>query len=67
MNTQNVKYVLKVLEPDTEYLLDVVDVDLESCKRRAQEYLWNCPDQTQYIYLSTRYAPLTEPYISRHK
>lgn len=67
MNNQNVKYVLKIIEPGAEYILDVVDVDLDSCKRRAQEYLWNCPEQTKYMYITTRYAPLTEPYISKHK
>jgi len=67
MMDKNIKYVLKVIEPDMEYILDIVDIDLDNCKRKAQEYLWNCPENTKYLYITTNYVPLTEPYISRHK
>jgi len=52
----NVHYIIKVIEPDREYLKTFVDTDLDNCRRDAQQYLWNCPENTQYIYVTTRLA-----------
>ena len=50
----NVHYVIKVIEPNKEYLKEFIDPKLENCKRDAQEYLWNCPRDTKYIYVATK-------------
>ena len=36
------------------YIKIFEDYSLDNCKRDAQEYLWNCPEDTKYIYLNTR-------------
>ena len=50
----NVEYIIKVIEPDKEYVKIFEDTKLDNCKRDAQEYLWSCPEDTKYIYLNTR-------------
>jgi hypothetical protein len=50
----NTHYIIKVIEPHKEYLKTFVDYDLKDCRRQAQEYLWDCPENTQYIYVATR-------------
>jgi hypothetical protein len=50
----NVHYVIKVIEPDKEYLKTFIDHNLDNCRQLAQEYLWNCPAETKYIYVATR-------------
>jgi hypothetical protein len=50
----NVHYIIKVIEPEREYLKTFVDTDLDNCRRDAQQYLWNCPENTKYIYVATR-------------
>jgi hypothetical protein len=50
----NTHYIIKVIEPEKEYLKTFVDYDLEDCRRQAQEYLWDCPENTKYIYVATR-------------
>jgi hypothetical protein len=50
----NVHYVIKVLEPEREYLKTFVDSKLDNCRQLAQEYLWSCPEDTKYIYVATR-------------
>ena len=50
----NVHYIIKVIEPDKEYLKTFIDQDLDTCRQQAQEYLWSCPEQTKYIYVNTR-------------
>jgi hypothetical protein len=50
----NVHYIIKVIEPDKEYLKTFIDEDLDICRQQAQEYLWSCPEQTKYIYVDTR-------------
>jgi sugar lactone lactonase YvrE len=50
----NVEYIIKIIEPDKEYIKTFEDNSLDNCKRDAQEYLWSCPADTQYIYLNTR-------------
>ena len=50
----NVHYIIKVIEPESEYLKTFVDTDLDNCRRDAQQYLWNCPENTKYIYVATR-------------
>ena len=49
-----VNYIIKIIEPQREYLKTFAGIDLEQCKRDAQQYLWNCPENTQYIYVATR-------------
>jgi len=50
----NVEYIIKVIEPDSEYIKIFEDTKLDNCKRDAQEYLWQCPENTKYIYINTR-------------
>ncbi len=50
----NTHYIIKVIEPQKEYLKTFVDYDLKDCRRQAQEYLWTCPEDTKYIYVATR-------------
>jgi len=50
----NVHYIIKVIEPDKEYLKTFIDTELDNCKRDAQEYLWSCPENTKYIYVATK-------------
>jgi hypothetical protein len=50
----NVHYVIKVIEPEREYLKTFIDSKLNNCKQLAQEYLWSCPEDTKYIYIATR-------------
>ena len=50
----NVQYIIKVIEPDKEYLKTFSTSSLDESRRQAQEYLWSCPDNTKYIYVTTR-------------
>jgi hypothetical protein len=50
----NVEYIIKVIEPDKEYLKTFTNNTLDDCRQNAQEYLWSCPDDTKYIYVTTR-------------
>jgi len=50
----NVEYIIKVIEPDKEYLKTFKTYTLDDCRQQAQEYLWSCPDHTKYIYVTTR-------------
>ena len=50
----NVHYIIKVIEPEKEYLKTFIDTELDHCRRDAQEYLWQCPEGTKYIYVATR-------------
>ncbi len=50
----NVEYIIKVIEPDKEYLKTFKTYTLDDCRQQAQEYLWSCPDDTKYIYVTTR-------------
>lgn len=50
-----VEFVVKVIEPTKEYMKYFVEETLENCKRDCQQYLWSCPEGTQYIYVATRY------------
>jgi hypothetical protein len=50
----NVEYIIKVIEPDKEYLKTFTNNTLDDCRQNAQEYLWNCPEDTKYIYVATR-------------
>ena len=50
----NVHYVIKVIEPEKEYLKTFIDHKLDNCRQQAQEYLWSCPEGTKYIYVATR-------------
>ncbi len=50
----NVHYVIKVIEPEQEYLKTFIDHKLDNCRQQAQEYLWSCPEDTKYIYVATR-------------
>jgi hypothetical protein len=50
----NVHYVIKVIEPEKEYLKTFENGKLDNCRRLAQEYLWSCPEGTKYIYVATR-------------
>ena len=54
----NVHYVIKVIEPEREYVKEFVDPYLDNCKRDAQEYLWACPEGTKYIYMQTKVQQL---------
>jgi len=50
----NVEYIIKVIEPDKEYLKPFVQPTLDDCRREAQSYLWSRPEGTKYIYVATR-------------
>lgn len=50
----NVHYIIKVIEPEKEYLKTFKHPELNVCRQYAQEYLWNCPEDTKYIYVDTR-------------
>lgn len=50
----NVHYIIKVIEPEKEYLKTFSTQTLDECRQQAQEYLWSCPDNTKYIYVTTR-------------
>lgn len=50
----NVHYIIKVIEPEQEYLKYFRNSNLDNCRQKAQEYLWSCPEGTKYIYVATR-------------
>lgn len=50
----NVHYIIKVIEPEKEYLKTFVNSKLDHCRQLAQEYLWSCPEGTKFIYVTTR-------------
>lgn len=50
----NVEYIIKVIEPQKEYLKPFVQPTLDDCRREAQSYLWSRPEGTKYIYVATR-------------
>lgn len=50
----NVHYIIKVIEPEKEYMKTFEHHSLEVCKRYAQEYLWSCPENTKYIIADVR-------------
>lgn len=50
----NVEYIIKVIEPDKEYLKTFNTFTLDDCRQQAQEYLWSCPEDTKYMYVTTR-------------
>ena len=50
----NVEYIIKVIESEKEYLKTFSTPTLDECRQQAQEYLWNCPEDTKYIYVATR-------------
>jgi len=50
----NVEYIIKVIEPDKEYLKTFSTLTLDDCRQQAQEYLWSCPENTKYLYVNTR-------------
>ena len=50
----NVHYIIKVIEPEKEYLKTFKNDTLDECRQNAQEYLWSCPEDTKYIYVATR-------------
>jgi len=50
----NVHYTIKVIEPDKEYLKTFESSTLDECRQHAQEYLWNCPEPSKYMYVATR-------------
>lgn len=51
---KQVEYVIKVIEPDREYMKYFRNSNLDNCRQKAQEYLWDCPADTKYIYVATR-------------
>ena len=51
-----IRYVIKVLEPKRDYMLDFVDITLDGCKSQADKYLSQCPRGTDYMFISTRYT-----------
>ena len=54
MKDAEILYVIKVIEPDKEYIKYFKARDLQRAKQQAQEHLWSCPDNTEYIYVATR-------------
>jgi len=50
----NVEYIIKVIEPEKEYLKTFQDSKLDNCRQKAQQHLWSCPEGTKYIYVTTR-------------
>jgi len=46
--------VIKVIEPEKEYMKYFSNNTLDNCRQKAQEYLWSCPEDTKYIYVTTR-------------
>ena len=63
------RYIINVLEPKEQYLLDFVDISLKGCKSQAEKYLANCPVGTDYMFvncvyteeLKCKYAPKQTP------
>jgi hypothetical protein len=51
---KEVVYVIKVIEPESEYMKYFRNNTLDNCRQKAQEYLWSCPEDTKYIYVATR-------------
>ena len=49
-----VRYVIRVLEPEKQYTKHFDAKTLDDCRHLAQEHLWQCPDDTKYIYVATR-------------
>jgi len=56
MNQKYVRYIIKVLEPKADYMLDFVDLTLKGCQSQAESYLNNCPRGTDYMYVNTAYT-----------
>ena len=51
---ENIHYIIKVIEPDKEYLKTFESATLDECRQQAQEYLWTCSEPSKYIYVATR-------------
>ena len=52
--SKEIEYVIKVIEPESEYMKYFRNTTLDNCRQKAQEYLWSCPEDTKYIYIATR-------------
>lgn len=52
--SKQIQYVIKVIEPEREYMKYFRNSNLDNCRQLAQEYLWSCPQDTKYIYVATR-------------
>lgn len=52
--SKQIQYVIKVIEPEREYMKYFRNSNLDNCRQLAQEYLWSCPENTKYIYVATR-------------
>ena len=50
----NVEYIIKVIEPEKEYIKRFEEETLDIARQSAQAYLWSCPEGTQYIYVQTK-------------
>lgn len=53
---KNVRYIIKVLEPKKDYMLDFVDMTLKGCQRQAETYLSQCPRGTDYMFIRSTYT-----------
>tara|TARA_R100000664_G_scaffold33462_1_gene50643 strand:- start:393 stop:587 length:195 start_codon:yes stop_codon:yes gene_type:complete len=53
-DNEMVRYVISVIEPDKQYNKHFDAKTLADCRQLAQEYLWQCPEGTKYIYIATR-------------
>ena len=56
MNQKLVRYIINVLEPRDQYLLDFVDLTLKGCQHQAETYLSQCPLGTDYMHVQTAYT-----------
>ena len=56
MKTKYVRYIINVLEPKHQYLLDFVDMSLKGCQSQAESYLSQCPTGTDYMHVQTAYT-----------
>ena len=50
------RYIINVLEPKHQYLLDFVDLTLKGCQKQAETYLSQCPVGTDYMHIQTTYT-----------
>ena len=64
MKEKLVRYIINVLEPRDQYLVDFVDLTLKGCMSQAQQYLQCCPVGTDYMHVQTVY---TDSRINKYK
>ncbi len=49
-----IEYIIKIIEPEAEYMYTATQSTLELCKAEAQYTLNRCPPGTKHIYVATK-------------